>query len=152
MDNQELNDVLSNIVSVIDERFEWQEIHGLENMEFQPNKIMTLSLIIINNEKPRSIFSELKDYNDARIWGQLSRDIFSYINHNFDEKPEQFIFEIDSNYSFTVNFKYDIFNKHNSFTQEKLFWQYINFGIIPNSDFFKKQLNKSLTYHKMKNV
>lgn len=152
MDNKELNNVLSEIVNFVDERFNWEKIYGLENMEFKPNKIMSLSIMILNNSQTIEILQKLESSEDRHIWGQLSEKVFDYITHNFNEKPEQFLFEIDSAYNFTIAFKYDVFNKNNSFTQERLFWQYEKFGLIPNSDFFKNELNESLKYHNKKTV
>lgn len=152
MDNKKLNELLSEIVTFIDKRFKWEKIYGLENLEFKPNKIMSLSILIKNNKAITDIYPKLQNENDEYLWGQLSEKVFHYIDSQFKEKPEQFLFEIDSAYNFNVDFKYDVFNKNISFTQEELFWQYKKFGLVPNSEFFKNELNKSLKYHNQKTV
>lgn len=90
MNDKELNDVLTKIVSFLDEHVSWDKIYGLENIETSPNQIMSLSLIVEDNGRFIDVYSAidkseyLREYRNVDNY--VPEDVHANRSHTYEEK------------------------------------------------------------------
>lgn len=149
MDNEKLEDLLLKVVENIPKKIKWTTVFGLINLEFKPNRMSSLNIQILSND---GRYVNLIECLDDDIWSELSELFLEFINENFDDKPDQFLFSIQSTLKYHIDFKYDVFQNDNDFLAEQLRWTYRLTSEVPKSIFLKKVLNMNLALHGEKTV